>query len=97
MIERKLETRSIFRSVRYRVSRGESIQSADPSSCNFRIKRNTCADSTLYRTLNSTQGAVDLKLKELTKTNYLQTFNSMMQRSERLSKQEMGRQNASFF
>jgi hypothetical protein len=72
--------------VRYRLNRGDAARTADPSSNNFRIKRNSCLESTLYRTNDSapTQNSIDLGLRELARTDYLKSFNSMMEKSERV-------------
>ena len=96
--KRKLDTRAMFRSVRYRVSRGETIQTADPS-CNFRIKRNSCIDSTLYRTngSNPTQDSMTLEVRELARTDYLKSFNSMMERRQSLPRDKRVEQQVSFF
>ena len=72
-----------FRSVRYRVNRENTTHTADPSTINFRIKRNSCNDTTLTRTNNTQQlwPTMTAEFKNLMKTDYLQTFNSMMEKT----------------
>ena len=79
MLGKNSQTRN-FRSVRYRVSRENKSHTADPSALNFRIKRNSCYDSTMSRTNHTQQlcPTMTVELKNLMKTDYLQTFNSMM-------------------
>lgn len=57
-----METRSMYRSVKYRVSRDKDTRTADPSSCNFRIKKNSCMESTMAKTYGSQFPAINLTI-----------------------------------
>lgn len=43
----------MYRSVRYRVNRDSQTRTADPSTCNFRIKRNSVLEATMANTIDS--------------------------------------------
>lgn len=76
----------MYRSVRYRVNRDQQTRTADPSTCNFRIKRNSVFEATMANTIdsgfNTKFDTVDVK--QFMRTDYLKSFNSMMSGTSRV-------------
>lgn len=99
MLERKLTTRNYYRSVRYRVGRDNCTRTADPSSCNFRIKRNSALDSTFSKT-NAQQlesQSLTMDMKTLMRVDYLQSFHSMMEKTPQTARLDSRPKETSFF
>lgn len=78
----------MYRSVRYKVNRDEHTRTADPNSCHFRIKRNTVYEATMANTIDtnlySKAGNPENEtISEFMKTDYIKSFNSMMEPNSR--------------